>query len=829
MFLKKSSGLADIIKINGAKIVILRVKFKLLFGILFCALAISAQHPWTYVGPGEMPQQVKGMVKALWCDEKDPNYVLAGSACGGLFECKNAQAAIPQWKCITDQVDQNSYGISDIIVMPNTNGKEIYVATCSRSGLSESYGEGIMRTLNGGISWEHVGPGDANSVTNSIDGLIANKQDPNEMIAYYSRKIYLTKDAWKTFERVNAPIDTMDTDVSIADVEFAPFEPGKFYVGTRTNNKYTAKLFVFENLPAGKAGFGKSVTDITPEGKSERVEITVLNNEKYKGKFYVAFGWVECYIKYFDGKKLGANLNAAPVTHFYGGAYWNFELSVNEKDTSVMYLSLTETSRSIDGGRTFQKLSSYNQQNAHADNRAQLLVRSTAKGKDDLLLVGNDGGVSLISSFEPPEWKNLNGKGLDIGQFWGISVLQSDSLLVAGGTADNGGFILRGKETINTLLSCGDGFATAVYDKDGVVIECNTPSIWYHNLKYGSAVSIQVADPRFDGKRPILVRDSFLYVGYSNVWRTTFNELKKGNGVMKKFSDIPDEKTAAGAIRNHVLKGMAFSEYNTGIISYRDPNWGNKDNIGKVYFCGNTLKNKWKDITKLLCYGKFEICQWSEVNTLAFDPDDPEKIYFVSKDVYHASNNRLFEMEIFSGADSAAIREIGIGLPKIGINDIVIDKFSKVMYLACDNGIYFSEIQTDTMRWKKMNDAEKFMPNTLVFDAEINYATNEIFAGTMARGIWRAQLINAKGMSLNYGKSKTIETAFKVDGIFSLGKKAILEFKDKFIITRGSQVILTKGSQLTVRKSWVRNENNEITDLKNFLKIEKGAHFILKD
>jgi hypothetical protein len=821
MFLKKSSGLTDIIKINGAKIVILRVKFKLLVGILLCVKVFFSQHPWTYVGPGEMPQQVKGMIKALWCDEKDPNYILAGSACGGLFECRNALDAIPQWKCITDHVDQNSYGISDIIVMPNTNGKEIYVATCSRSGLSEAYGSGIMRTLNGGISWEHVGPGDPNSVTNSIDGLVENKQNPNEMIAYYSRRIFVTKDAWKTFERVSVPIDTLDAETSIGDVEFAPFEPGKFYVGTRTNNRHAAKLLVFEE-------YGRTQRDITPEGNAERMEITVLNNEKNKGKFYLAYGWTECYIKYFDGKKFSSALNVSPVMHFYGGAYWNFELSVNEKDTSIMYLSLTETSRSIDGGKTFQKISTYNQLNAHADNRAQLLVRSTEKGKSDLLLLGNDGGVSLISSFDPPLWKNLNGKGLDADQFWGIGVLQSDSLLVAGGTADNGGFILKGEHATNTMGSCGDGFAAAVYDKEGVVIECNTPTIWYHNLKNGSAVSVYAADPRFDGRRPILINDSFLYVGYSNVWRTTFSELKKGNGALKKFTDFPDEKTAAGGIKNSVLRGMSFSEYNTAVISYRDPNWGDKDNVGKVYFCGNTLKNKWKDITHLLRYGNFDICQWSELNTVTIDPDDPEKIYFVSRDVFHTSNNRLFEMEVFNDADSVSIKEIGTTLPKIGINEILIDKFSKVMYLACDNGIYFSKMQ-DTMRWKKMNDAEKLMPNTLVFDAEINYATNEIFAGTMGRGIWRAGLVSAKGLSLNFGKSNIISSAFKVDGLLSVGKKVILEFKNKFIVTVGSQVILRKGSKLIVRKSLLRNEKNEVTDLKNFITIEKGAQLILKD
>ena len=314
--------------------------------IFLQAYSSFAQYKWSYVGPSTHPEQVKGMVKAVWSDPDHPEIVLAGSSCGGLFLSQDATSAVPHWRCINDDLQRMNFGISDVVVVPGTEHSKIFISTCSRSGVVDPYGAGIWMTEDGGKVWQHVGPGNERDLNFPMDGLVMNSENQNEMIAYAPRSLYITRDAWKTFEEVKGGFDANDKDLSITDAQFAPFEAGKFYIGTRTNNKYTAQVLMYES-------YGNRVKDITPADiRSERAEIAVLHQPRFKGKFYVACGWVECYVKFFNGKEYSLPLNAQPITQTFAGAYWNLEFAVSERDTSVMYLSMTETSRSTNSSRS---------------------------------------------------------------------------------------------------------------------------------------------------------------------------------------------------------------------------------------------------------------------------------------------------------------------------------------------------------------------------------------------------------------------------------------------------------------------------------------------
>lgn len=825
--MKKSSGFTDI-KNRWAKIanklIILNVRQNsfLLF-LLHFATSVLAQDPWKYNGPEVMKEQVKGMIKAVWCDERNPDLVLAGSASGGLFKCTNARSTQPVWTCISDSYTLQTFGVSDIVVRSNSSQNEIFISTSSRSAFAEGYGNGILHTVNGGLSWEHIGPGKSSDLLFPLDGLVMNKENENEMIAYGSHLIYLTKDAWQTFIEIDPGLDRKSKDASICDAEFAPFEKGKFYICTRTNNKYEAKVFQCED-------YGAKIKDITPSDvKSERAEIATVHDRKFSGKFYLATGWNECYIKYYNGTGFSANLNVQPVYQTFANAYWNFEFAVNQKDTNVMYLSLTETSKSSDGGRTFARLSQYNGLNTHADNRAQVLLRSSEKGKEDELLVGNDGGISLYKETSK-SWDNLNGSGLNVNQFWGISVAQSDSLFIAGGTADNGGFLITEKETLNTMSGCGDGYCAQVIDEEGAVIECNTQSVFYYDLRNKSTLGLQVNDQRYDSKRPLCKTDSFVYIGYSDIWKISVSDLKKGKGEFKNFTSIPVITTPNGGIRNASVKSMAIGSLNEGVVAYRDPNWGDPENKGKLFYCKDLKLNKWMDLTDEVVCGNFAVCQWSEISVLEMDNEINGKFYFVSKDIFHQSNSRLFSMQQKKDTAGWIVKEIGFGLPKVGMNDICIDKFSRVMYLACDNGIYFSDLKEDSLVWKKLNQQIGELPGVPVFDMDINYETNTLFAGTFGRGVWSRTLISTRRKKIKISRNTFLNTTVKVDGCFIVEKNRKCTTASKLIITSGSVIEMKKGSQLIFKnKDQIRNEKNEVIDIELFSKRSPTARIIFKE
>ncbi|MCW3078307.1 MAG: type sorting protein, partial [Bacteroidetes bacterium] len=185
---------------------------------------------WNYIGPKETTEQVKGFMKSIWADPLNANFILAGSSSGGLFKTENGMAEKPAWQNISDSYNGMCYGVSDIVVKPNTQNKTIFVASGHNSGLSIGYGSGILKTTNGGISWQEVGPKGKRKNLFMMEGLVFNKQSPGEMIAYTAKEIFITRDDWQTFEKIMLPVDTNNKNISFCDIDFAPFEPGKFYV-----------------------------------------------------------------------------------------------------------------------------------------------------------------------------------------------------------------------------------------------------------------------------------------------------------------------------------------------------------------------------------------------------------------------------------------------------------------------------------------------------------------------------------------------------------------------------------------------------------------------
>jgi len=76
---------------------------RLLAGVflLLCTTKLSAQTcdgNWQCLGPTSLPVQNMGKVDAVWADNTNPDYILAGTV-GGLFKTTDGGG---HWQCITD-------------------------------------------------------------------------------------------------------------------------------------------------------------------------------------------------------------------------------------------------------------------------------------------------------------------------------------------------------------------------------------------------------------------------------------------------------------------------------------------------------------------------------------------------------------------------------------------------------------------------------------------------------------------------------------------------------------------------------------------------------
>jgi hypothetical protein len=784
----------------------------LIFSLLL-AISLKAQRvnpEWTFVGPKSNVFQFKGLFTCVWTDPENLNHVMAGTPNGGLFYTTNALDENPQWKNITDGLPYMNFGVSSIVVIKGTNYQEIYISTYTGGGLlTKNFGNGILHTVNGGKSWSHVGPGEAGDLVFPLAGLVANPENQNQMIAYFKKDFYITDDRWNTFRKVELPFHNGVDKAEVADVEFAPFESGKLYVATKTYNTNKAQIFL-------SGDFARSWIDITPSDVScERIAIATIRNKDFKGKFYITSGNRDVFVKYYNGLTFSPNLNEAPVRHLGANSYWCLELEVSDADTSVIYLSLTETSRSNNSGKNFVKIGSYNAVNTHADVRHKILPVSTKGGNNDVLILANDGGISMNNPFGGyyhPQFRNLNGNGLYANQFWGINVLQSDSLFIAGGAQDNGGFFIKPYAEKNNLHQCGDGYLALVLNDSIALVEGNPPNFLHFNFNTSVSTFISIPDNNSEARRPLLMHDSMVYVGYHDVWRAKVSDLVNKKFNFENISALPYITDPEKGIHNREIKGMCVNKFNNMLIAYAHPNWDAKANVGKLYFCPDVkaLKPMFIDITSVAANSEIELCRWSHIESVAADIDDANTFYVIYKDVFDQRNSEIYKLVYDQSSHTVNLSKITYNLTKTGFNKLYTDRVCNMMYVAANDGLYYRNLRSNDSLYRSLN----FFPKVLVSDVAINYYTNTLYVATFGRGIWRTQVPAFADQKIRLRKSYIKQEPFRIDGELRLAMGKKLEIKNKLIITSGSKIILSRRSKLILpEKGRIVNEYNQIIDV----------------
>ncbi len=779
---------------------------------------------WQYVGPKSNHYQYKGLFESVWADKENLNFVLAGSYCGGLFATNNALDEQPIWQNITDNLPYMNFGVSGIVVKPKTNKKTVYISTYTGGGLlTHGFGNGILYTNNGGLTWNEIGPKGKNNFEFPLAGLVSNEDNFSEMAAWYKKDFYVTQDAWKTYKKIELPFHKKADKVEICDVEFAPFENGKIYVATKTYLENKSQLFV-------STDFGKSWADITPADVIyDRIEVATIYNPNYKGKYYIAYGNTDVYVRYFNGNNFSPILNGFFVNHIGAKTFWCFEMKVNNVDTSVIYLALTETSRSTDGGKTFKKIGIYNGPNTHADNRGMFLATSTPNGKEDKLYLANDGGISVSNDFESKKnvvFRSINGPGLDANQFWGIDVLQSENLFIAGGTQDNGGFFIKENSESNNIFACGDGYYGLTLNDTLAMVLGNPPSVLLHNTKTKKDQHIYINDKHCEARRPLIKKDSFVYIAYHDIWRANIKDLEKYKFNFIKVSDIPFKKTQQGSIQNREIKALAINKLNSALVAYTNPNWDAEKNEGKLYYCNNLLKekNEFIDITMLNANAKYDLCRWWQVEWITADSYDKNKFYFIYKDPFSSSNSDVFQFTYYPDSNKANLKLITYNLNRVGFNKVKIDPQTNALYVASNDGVYYLNINNKDTVWKSLN----FFPKVLVSDIVFNAYTNTIYASTFARGIWKSQIPNLNSAHLKFNKNTLISEPLKIDGSLKIKSRKKVTVINKLIICGDSKIQLGRKAVFILSKNTtVVNEKNIPINIHHYISKHKTAKVII--
>ena len=232
---------------------------------------------WTSIGP----DNVGGRVLSLAIDPTDPNVIWAGSASGGLWKSTVGGDGAAAWTRI--ETGYPSLAVSAIVIDPVDPGM-MYIGTgeISRYGRAQvgtpgarsSYGMGVLKSVDGGVTWQETG------LTWTFDqtrAVIALKIDPHDHLTLWaatSEGLYKTIDgganwtlAHSTLMAMDVVIDPYDSPrvyVSHGQLNTTP-DPGIY----RTTDGGASWTLLAGGLPA--TNFGRTPLAIYSASSTQRI------------------------------------------------------------------------------------------------------------------------------------------------------------------------------------------------------------------------------------------------------------------------------------------------------------------------------------------------------------------------------------------------------------------------------------------------------------------------------------------------------------------------------------------------------------------------------
>ena len=654
---------------------------------------------WRALGPervDETGHMRAGRVSAIAIHPRDPNILYAGAAQGGVWRSDDAGAS---WTPLTD--NECSLAMGSIAIDP-VNPEIIYAGTGEQHFSGDSYyGCGVLRSLNGGQTWEQLGAGvfvrksrwslGARISRVLIDPTTAGSANSTTVLAATTFGLFRSANSGRTWTEV---LDGVATDL-VMD----PGDPSVLYAALRGEGvhrssdggvSWTAASTGMPDADIGRINLAiaPSAPDVLYAGIVNRAE----DQEQGSGLLMYRTN---------DAAATWRRLEAVGAECFYQ-CWYDMTLAVHPQDSAKVYFGSVVMHLSQDGGHSFEALESY--YNMYFDEH--LLVFDTLSGSDAVYLA-NDGGV-YRSIDAGATWTSL-ATNLAVAQFYrGISLHPSDPAVTLGGTQDQGTQRSSAGTTTWVKVVGGDGGYTAFDAED--------PSVWYAETQWipGSGYS----GPRKNGELavtgidlgeralflPPLVMDPVdskrLYFGTERVYRTD-----DGAESWTPISENLEGRVSAIAISpadpNTVYAGIAYGEVRGQVAVTRD---------GGLTWSVSSAAVGFAD--------RF-------VGDVAVHPDDPDQAYAVA--------GGFLSGHVFRTTDGGRSWVDRTGnLPDLPVNAVLYDPAdANGIYVGTDLGVFHSPRGGGS--WTRLDDG---FPMVAVFDLAAQPGTGRLVAATHGRGMF---------------------------------------------------------------------------------------------
>ena len=669
-----------------------------------------------------------------------PEVVYLGSASGGVFKTMNAGVT---WEPIFDDIDFLSIG--DLALEPG-NPDVIYVGTGEGNPRnSVSFGNGVYKSTDGGISWTHLGLSESERITrividprnpsNVYVGALGHIFGPNE-----ERGVFVSRDGGGTWEKTLY----IDDRHGVADLDIDLQNPNVLYAAMWlfdrkpwTHTSGSEEGGVFRSIDAGRTW--KKLDDDLPEllGRigvkvaQSNPRVVYVMTESHEGSLYRSEDRGESFTQVNDNPNI---VNR--------GLYYT-DLRVDPTDENRVYSVSSSLQLSIDGGKSFEPIST----TTHVDYQALWIDPENPRR----IWQGQDGGVAVsLDRGETWEYKNH----VALAQFYQIYVDQREPFYyLGGGLQDNGTWTgpSRTREPFGILnedwrmLSFGDGFhvVSDPDDPDVFLSEYQGGGLFRTDMKTRGQIAASPQPRRGDGgpvgdleyrfnwNAPIIASPHdarTVFFGGNVVFRTDDFGLGWRAVSPDLTTNDPEKLQSAGG---PVFIENTTAEYHAAVISIgaspADGNvlWAGTDdgNLQLTRDAGATWNNLVENVPGL---GPFSPVSHVEASRTA------------AGTAYAAFDRHMFDdfaPYIYKTSDYGVTwQRMTSGLPEKGYVHVVREdpRNARVLYAGTELGLYVS--LDGGASWGRF--ALEQLPAVAVHDIIVHSRDNDLILGTHGRGLF---------------------------------------------------------------------------------------------
>ena len=708
------------------------------------AAGLAAQSPAPAASPFDRltfrhigPASMSGRIDDLAVLESNPSVFYVAAATSGVWKTTNHGTTFQQ---VFDSPTTSTIG--DIAIAPN-DANLVWVGTGEANNRqSSSWGDGLYKSGDGGLTWQHAGLPDSRQIARII-------VDPVDYSTVYvaalgnlwgaggERGVYKTADGGQTWARVLH----VDDDTGATDLVMDPSNNKVLYAAMYQRRRAT---WGFNGGGPGSAIYkssdaGRTWTKLTrgiPEGPLGRIGLDV-----YRRNPNVVYATVEHERESGVYRSEDAGATWTKLSSTNPRPMYFSQIRVDPQSDHRIYVLGVQLHVSDDGGKTFR---SDGASRIHVDHHAMWINPADS----NMVMIGNDGGMS-ISYDRSRTWAWM--PNLPLAQFYRVTYDMQRPYHVCGGLQDNNTWCapsdVRNEHGIANddwyIIGGGDGFQAQMDPSDSRILYAESQDGRMNRVDRvtNERKSIRPEAPegeqayRWNWDTPMRIsahNPSAIFVAGNRLFKST-DRGHSWTAISPDLTTNTDRETLS--LMGVVAKDFTIAKHD-GVGSYGNlVQFSESPRRAGLYYTGSD--------DGVVSVSRDDGANWS--NVTAKVPGLPKNTYvsrleasrFDDGTVYaafdgHRTND--FGTYVFASTDFGATwRSIAGDLPKGQVVRTIAEdlKNPDVLYLGTESGLFVSADRG--RRWTRVRGN---FPTVPVYEITLHPRENDMIIATHGRGVW---------------------------------------------------------------------------------------------